>query len=116
MSMKKFVFVSLMMACLPFLAMAQTNDDLYFIPKKKTEKKAVGGVPAKVVIEKEQAPTTVYASPGSTIVVKDAEGNLTHAEFTLPDADAPMAYKYIRMTVIDKEGKHAWTNPIFLTE
>ena len=76
MSMKKFVFVSLMMACLPFLAMAQTNDDLYFIPKKKTEKKAVGGVPAKVVIEKEQAPTTVYASPGSTIVVKDAEGNM----------------------------------------
>lgn len=51
-----------------------------------------------------------------TKMVKDAEGNLTHAEFTLPDADAPMAYKYIRMTVIDKEGKHAWTNPIFLTE
>ena len=76
MSMKKFVFVSLMMACLPFLAMAQTNDDLYFIPKKKTEKKAVGGVPAKVVIEKDKAPTTVYASPGSTIVVKDAEGNM----------------------------------------
>ena len=76
MSMKKFVFVSLMMACLPFLAMAQTNDDLYFIPKKKTEKKAVGGVPAKVVIEKDKAPTTVYASPGSTIVVKDAEGKI----------------------------------------
>ena len=34
MSMKKFVFVSLVMACLPFLAMAQTNDDLYFIPKR----------------------------------------------------------------------------------
>ena len=70
--MKKSVLILLMMACLPFLAMAQSNDDLYFIPKKKTEK----GTPAKVVIEKENAPTTVYASPGTTIVVKDAEGDL----------------------------------------
>ena len=75
MSMKKFVFVSLLMTCLPFLAMAQTNDDLYFIPKKKTEKKVTSGTPAKVVIEKDQAPTTVYASPGSTVVVKDANGD-----------------------------------------
>jgi hypothetical protein len=76
MSMKKFVFVSLMMACLPFLAMAQTNDDLYFIPKKKTEKKVTSGTPAKVVIEKEKAPVTVYESPVSTVVVKDARGNV----------------------------------------
>ena len=48
MSMKKFVLVSLIMACLPFLAMAQTNDDLYFVPKKKTEKKETSGTPAKV--------------------------------------------------------------------
>ena len=76
MSMKKFVFVSLVMACLPFLAMAQTNDDLYFIPKKKTEKKVTSGTPAKVVVETDQAPTTVYASPGSTVVVKDVAGNV----------------------------------------
>lgn len=74
--MKKFVFVSLVMACLPFLAMAQTNDDLYFIPKKKTEKMVTVGTPAKVVVETDQAPTTVYASPGSTVVVKDAAGNV----------------------------------------
>lgn len=65
-----------MMACLPFLAMAQTNDDLYFIPKKKTEKKAKSGTPAKVVIETDRVPATVYASPGSTVVVKDAAGNV----------------------------------------
>ena len=76
MSMKKFVFVSLLMACLPFLVMAQSNDDLYFIPKKKTEKKVTSGTPAKVVIEKEDTPTTVYASPGSTVVVKDVAGNV----------------------------------------
>ena len=74
--MKKSVLMWLMMACLPFLAMAQSNDDLYFIPKKKTEKKATGGTPAKVVIESEKGPTTVYASPGTTVVVKDAEGDL----------------------------------------
>ena len=76
MSMKKFVFVSLLMACMPFLVLAQTNDDLYFIPKKKTEKKVTSGTPAKVVIEKDKTPTTVYASPGSTVVVKDVAGNV----------------------------------------
>lgn len=74
--MKKMVWIWLMMACLPFLAFAQSSDDLYFIPKKKTEKKEVTGIPAKVVVEKVEAPTTVYASPGSTVVVKDVDGNL----------------------------------------
>ena len=37
--MKKFVFVSLLMASLPFLVLAQSVDDLYYIPKKKVEKK-----------------------------------------------------------------------------
>ena len=74
--MKKPVLVSLLMAFLPFLVMAQSNDDLYFIPKKKTEKKETSGIPAKVVIEKEKTPTTVYAAPGSTVVVKDVKGNL----------------------------------------
>ena len=74
--MKKIVLFSLMMACLPFLSMAQkANDDLYFIPKK-TEKKAASGTQAKVVIETTKAPTTVYASPGSTVVVKDVKGNV----------------------------------------
>ena len=75
--MKKIVLFSLMMVCLPFMMVAQNaNDDLYFIPKKKTEKKETTGTPAKVVIESEKkAPTTVYASPGSTVVVKDVKGN-----------------------------------------
>ena len=77
MSMKKIVVFSLMMLCLPFLSIAQNaNDDLYFIPKKKTEKKEVGGTPAKVVLEKDNKPTTVYASPGSTVVIKDVKGNV----------------------------------------
>ena len=76
MRMKKSVLVSLLLACLPLFVMAQSNDDLYFIPKKKTEKKVTSGTPAKVVIEKDKAPTTVYAEPGSTVIVKDVKGNV----------------------------------------
>ena len=76
MRMKKSVLVTLLLACMPFLVIAQTNDDLYFVPKKKSEKKVTSGTSAKVVIEKDHSPTTVYASPGSTVVVKDVKGNL----------------------------------------
>lgn len=62
------------MACLPALTMAQ--DDLYFVPKKKVEKKVTTGTPAKVVVEKTKTPTTVYAAPNSTVVVKDVQGNV----------------------------------------
>lgn len=75
--MKKIVWFSLIMFCLPLLVVAQNaNDDLYFIPKKKAEKKAPNSVPAKVVVESENAPTTVYASPGTMVVVKDVKGNV----------------------------------------
>lgn len=44
-----------------------------------------------------------------TRIVRSAEGDLTRAEFTIGEN-----YKYIRAVVIDKDGKYAWTNPIFL--
>lgn len=75
MSMKKIVLTMLMTACLPFLTMAQSNDDLYFIPKKKTEK-VTAGTPAKVVVEKDRTPVAVYPAPASTVVVKDVKGNV----------------------------------------
>ena len=37
MSMKKMTLISLLMALMPFIVMAQSNDYLYFIPKKKAE-------------------------------------------------------------------------------
>ncbi len=43
-----------------------------------------------------------------TKIVRSADGTLTHAECSAKD------YKYIRAVVIDKDGKYAWTNPIFL--
>ena len=42
----------------------------------------------------------------------DENGNITHAEFTLNHWAGP--YDYVRASIIDKEGKQAWTNPIFL--
>ncbi len=47
-----------------------------------------------------------------TKLVKDDSGNLTHAEFALDVW--PGLYDYVRATVIDADGKYAWTNPIFL--
>ena len=72
--MKGKLLVSMLVACLPWLAMAQSNDDLYFIPKKqkKVEKKEkVGMVPRSVTNE------TVNELPaGTTFVVKDVKGNV----------------------------------------
>lgn len=75
--MKKIVLASLMMVCLPYLAMAQSvDDDLYFIPKKKAEKKEEVKQEVKVVVPQKQNTTTVYAAPGSTVVVKDVKGKV----------------------------------------
>lgn len=46
-----------------------------------------------------------------TGVIRSADGTLTHAEFNLGDR-----YKYIRATIIDKNVKYAWTNPISSTD
>lgn len=72
--MKKIVLASLMMVCLPLVAMAQSaDDDLYFIPKKKSEKKEeVKEV--RTVAPQKQTTTNVYAASGSTVVVKDVNG------------------------------------------
>ena len=75
--MKKIVLASLMMVCLPYWAMSQSvDDDLYFIPKKKAEKKEEVKQEVKVVVPQKQNTTTVYAAPGSTVVVKDVKGKV----------------------------------------
>lgn len=44
-----------------------------------------------------------------TRIRKSEDGSMVHAEFKVEDK-----YKYVRATIIDKDGKYAWTNPIFL--
>jgi hypothetical protein len=41
----------------------------------------------------------------------DENGNITRAEFTLNHWAGP--YDYVRASIVDKDGKQAWTNPIF---
>ena len=67
----------------------------------------------KVVIECSPcAKIRLHADGHPTRITRDADGNLTRAEFPLKNWCGP--YKYVRVTVIDKDGKYAWTNPIFL--
>ena len=74
MKMRRKVLASMLFAFLPWLAMAQSTDDLYFIPKK--EKKTE--VSQKVgVVPKEVSNKTVNELPSNTaIVVKDVKGNV----------------------------------------
>ena len=70
--MKGRFLVSMLVACLPWLVMAQNSDDLYFIPKKnkKEVKEKVGIVPRQVMNK------TVNELPAGThLVVKDVKGN-----------------------------------------
>ncbi len=46
-------------------------------------------------------------------VTVDETGALTHAEFDIEHYWAG-PYDYVRITLVDKEGRKAWTNPIFL--
>ena len=67
----------------------------------------------KVVVECSPcAKIRLHSDGHPTRITRDAEGNLTRAEFPLKHWCGP--YKYVRITVIDKDGKYAWTNPIFL--
>lgn len=74
MKMRRKVLASMLFAFLPWLAMAQSTDDLYYIPKK--EKKTE--VSQKVgVVPKEVSNATVNEMPANTaIVVKDVKGNV----------------------------------------
>ncbi len=49
-----------------------------------------------------------------TRIVTSSDGSMTHAEIGLNGW--PGHYRYVRMTVIDKDGKFAWTNPIWLED
>lgn len=71
--MKRILLLSFVLTCVSAFVNAQ--DDLYFVPKKKVEKKTAVGTPAKVVVQ-DKTPTTVYAGAGTTVVVKDVKGEI----------------------------------------
>lgn len=70
--MKNRTLLMVLMAGLPWLAMAQSNDDdLYFVPKKE---KRVEKKETTRPVQNRSSNTTVFAAPGSTVVVKDVSG------------------------------------------
>jgi len=56
----------------------------------------------------------LHADAQPTRIVRGEDGLITEASFELKRWTGP--YAYVRMSVIDENGKYAWTNPIFLTE
>lgn len=73
--MKKIVLLLLFALSLPLSMMAQSNDDdLYFVPSKDNKQEEV-----KPMVKKEPkvktGTTTIYTSPGTTVVVEDRKGN-----------------------------------------
>ena len=62
-----------------------------------------------VVLCSDAAKVRLHADKHPTRIVRSADGTLTRAEFEIGQS-----YSYVRATVIDRDGKHAWTNPIFL--
>lgn len=56
----------------------------------------------------------LHSDAHPTRILRDPSGKMTRGEFDLHPVSPWDNYAYIRATIIDAEGKYAWTNPIFL--
>ena len=72
----------------------------------------------KIVVECSDAVKVRFHSDmHPTRIVRAADGEtITRAEYTVRSENVSDEYQYVRAVVIDKDGKYAWTNPIFLDE
>ena len=57
----------------------------------------------------------LHADAHPTRIVRAEDGLITRAEFDILDRWVG-EYPYVRMSVVDENGKMAWTNPIFLKD
>ena len=57
----------------------------------------------------------LHADAHPTSIVRASDGLITHAEFDIMNSWVGK-YPYVRMSVVDEDGKMAWTNPIFLKD
>lgn len=75
--MKGIIFASLLLGGLPCTAMAQSSDDLYYIPEKtETNSGSETSVEKTVTVTTRTSSAVAYTAPASTVVVKDVSGNL----------------------------------------
>jgi hypothetical protein len=54
----------------------------------------------------------LHSDGHATKVLRSEDGSITRAQTEL----GSLPFKYVRVSVIDKDGKMAWTNPIFLED
>ena len=54
----------------------------------------------------------LHSDGHATRIHRTEEGPITHAEIPL----GSIPYNYVRLSIVDKNGKLAWTNPIFLND
>ena len=67
----------------------------------------------KIVVECSDAATVrIHSDKHPARVKRSADGTMTRAEFEM--GDWFKTYAYVRAVVVDKDGKKAWTNPIWL--
>ena len=69
--MRKFVLATLFVLCLPFMAMSQVADDLYFVPSEKKVKE----VKEVTVVQKKEPKATVRTTPKRENVVQRKKSN-----------------------------------------
>lgn len=91
--MKKIVLLSFFAMCLPMLMLAQSHDDLYYVPTKENKAEKEQATRSRQqeqytstpqTVEKEV--TTIYTNPGTTVVIQDRKGN--KQDITDMDVDA----------------------------
>lgn len=73
--MKEIFFASLLLVGLPCTSVAQSSDDLYFIPEKtKTDSRSETSVEKTSVVSEQSSSVVAYTAPA--VVVRDVSGNL----------------------------------------
>lgn len=113
--MKSRIFASLLVACMPYLAMAQSNDDLYFIPKKET--KAEAGKEEVRVVPKQESRSTIYTAPGSAaVVVRDVTGKVRDVdEYNRRYTSRDYSFSY-QSDSLAADGTSSGNDTLFITE
>ncbi|WP_072530003.1 hypothetical protein [Bacteroides ilei] len=118
--MKSRIFVSLLVACLPWLAMAQSNDDIYFIPKKEKkveQQERTVGLQEKVgVVPKEVSRAVVHETPGATVVVKDVSGKVRDVdEYNRRYSSRDYSFSY-QSDSLSADGTSLGNDTLFISE
>lgn len=118
--MKKIVWLSLIAMCFPLVGIAQSvDDDLYYTPKK--EKVSSGQLETGRSVRENDGPTSVYVSPGTTVVVKDRKGNMRDVDeynrrFTSRDNDFTINNDTLVIEEKSPDERGGWVNGFDGTE